>query len=99
MKDEQKKTRLQAFLEAQREGQIAISKETAGIMAGMLEMDEAFWNIVDVFQSPYPNNLKAQEEISDRYYDKWRPLRDEILKGWLEWIDDNCLAFLDFKAL
>lgn len=96
---EKKKTRLQAFEEAQKTGQITITEPTAKAMAELMKMDEAFWNIIEVFQSPYPNT-KFQDEISDKYGKLYIPLYHEILNGWIDYIDNaGGLSELDFKGL
>lgn len=95
-----KKTRLQAFEEAQKTGQIEITEPTARAMAELMKMDKAFWNIVEVFQSPYPNDPKYQDEISDQYSKLYLPLYHEILNGWVDYIENaGGLSELDFKGL
>ena len=93
-------TRLEAFRQAQQTGQIAITEPTAKVLAELMKMDEAFWSIVDVFQSPYHNAPKVQDEISDQYSGLWLPLYNEILKGWIDYIaSDGGLSELEFKGL
>ena len=95
-----KETRLQAFQKAQQTGQIAISEPTAKILAELMRMDEAFWNIIEVFQSPYPQAPKVQDEISDQYSKLYLPLYHEILNGWIDYISSvGGLSELDFKGL
>lgn len=95
-----KKTRLQAFEEAQQTGQIAITQPTAQIMAELMKMDEAFWNIIELFQSPYDGQTKVQDGISDQYSKLWLPLYHEILNGWVDYIENmGGLSELNFKGL
>ena len=92
-------TRLEAFRQAQQTGQIAISEKTAKAFAECMQMDEAFWNIMELFQSNYAE-AKVQDEIVQPYSEIYSTLYNEILKGIMdECISENGLSMLEFKGL
>ena len=92
-------TRLEAFRKAQQTGQIAISEKTAKAFAECMQMDEAFWNIMELFQSNYLE-AKMQDEIVQPYSEIYSNLYNEILKGIMnECISENGLGFCEFQGL
>lgn len=94
---ETKKTRLQAFQEAQQTGQIAIQQTTAAVLAEVMKMEKTLDGITELFQSQYLSD-EYREEISNRFNNKWQPLYDEILAEWCELVKCN-MGFNDFKGL
>lgn len=94
-----KKTRLQAFQEAQQTGQIAITEPTAKILKELVVMEEALSEIVGVIQSEYDHDNEYCNSIFDEYMKLWTPLRDGIMNAWRDRIVNNCIAFLEFEGL
>lgn len=92
-----KKTRLQAFIEAQETGQIAIRKRTAQILEHMMRLEDVVDTLCDEFSEGFSGD--AQDEINDRIYNAYAPLHEALLNEFKDYLAGNSLGFVDFEGL
>ncbi len=95
---EVQKTRLQAFEEAQKTGQIAITEETAKLFANILKMEGLLNDTITLLAAPYDDTV-VESDITKRLLDAWQPFCDVYAKEVSDYITSNSLSLLDFKGL
>lgn len=93
------KTRLQAFKEAQKTGQISITKDTAKLFANMLQMEELLQSSITLLAKPYLPSIDEDNRISEVLLKAWQPFCDAYTKEVCDYISNNSLSLLDFKGL
>ena len=91
------KTRLEAFREAQKTGQIAISETTAGLFVSLLTIEENVDNISDLLGSDYDDSYK--DEISDRVHGYYEPMFASLMNEIASHIKDVSLSSIEFQGL
>lgn len=79
-----KKTRLEAFKEAQEAGQIAITIETSAFFTELLKLDDCYWHVIESLTSKY--DPKDHDGISDEFFKLYKPLYDGLIKGWVDYV-------------
>lgn len=92
-----KKTRLEAFIEAQKTGQIAIKPKTARILEHMMRLEEIVDTLYDDFSDGYPSD--AQDEIYDRIYKAYSPIHEEVLNEFKDYLVMESLGCVEFEGL
>ena len=92
-----KKTRLEAFIEAQKTGQIAIKPKTAQILEHMMRLEEIVDTLYDDFSDGYPAD--AQDEICDRIYKAFSPIHEEVLNEFKNYLVMKSLGCVEFEGL
>ena len=91
------KTRLEAFREAQKTGQIAISETTAGLFVSLLTIEESMDNISDLLGGNYDDSYK--DEISDRVHGYYEPMFASLMNEIASHIKDVSLSSIEFQGL
>lgn len=79
-----RKTNLQAFIEAQETGQIAITKRTARILEHMTRLDDVVSTLCDDFAEGYSG--EAQDEISDRICNSYAQLNKTVFEEFANYL-------------
>ena len=92
-----KKTRLEAFIEAQKTGQIAIKPKTAQILEHMMRLEEIIDTLYDDFSDGYPAD--AQDEIYDSIYKAYSPIHEEVLNEFKDYLVMESLGCVYFEGL
>lgn len=92
-----KKTRLEAFIEAQKTGQITIKPKTARILEHMMRLEEIIDTLYDDFSDGYPSD--AQDEIYDRIYNAYSPLHEKVLNEFKDYLAAESLGSVEFDGL
>ena len=92
-----KKTRLEAFIEAQKTGQITIKPKTARILEHMMRLEEIIDTLYDDFSDGYPAD--AQDEMCDRIYKAYSPIREEVLNEFKDYLVMESLGSVEFDGL
>lgn len=92
-----KKTRLEAFIEAQKTGQIAIKPKTAQILEHMMKLEEIIDTLYDDFSDGYPSD--AQDEIYNRIYNAYSPIYEEVLNEFKDYLVMESLGCVYFEGL
>lgn len=93
------KNLLQALEEAQLTGSIEIKASTVKILVELEKMGQSLDSIIEIFQDQYTHDNGFCNEIQDNYFRLWIPLREEILKGWLDYVKKNTLDYVEFEGL
>lgn len=91
------KTRLEAFREAQKTGQIAITETTAGLFVALLTIEENVDNISDLLGSPYDDQYK--DELSDRVHGYYEPMFKSLMNEITDHIKDVSLSSIEFQGI
>lgn len=92
-----KKTRLEAFIEAQKTGQIAIKPKTARILEHMMRLEEIIDTLYDDFSDGYPAD--AQNEMYDRIYKAYTTIHEEVLNEFKDYLVMETLGGVEFEGL
>lgn len=92
-----KKTKLEAFIEAQKTGQIAIRPKTARILEHMMRLEEIVGTLYDDFSDGYPSD--AQDEIYNRIYNAYTPIHEEVLNEFKDYLVMESLGCVEFGGL
>lgn len=92
-----KKTRLEAFIEAQKTGQIAIKPKTARILEHMMRLEEIVDTLYDDFSDGYPSDV--QDEIYNRIYNAYTPIHEEVLNEFKDYLVMESLGCVEFGGL
>ena len=93
------KTLLEAFREAQKTGQIAITKETADILVHIMEVREATDTLYRDFSRRFEGQPNAQDAVSERIYEGLGYLTDAVRAEFVEYLEDNVFSNVTFSGL
>lgn len=91
------KTRLQAFIEAQETGQIAITQRTAKILENMMRLEDIVDTLCDNLSDGYPG--EAQDKIKDRIYSGYAQLSNAIYGEFADYLAMFSLCNIEFTGL